>query len=294
MILLFGKNGQVAHELQRTLAPLGPIIIASRQGGDITADLTNPDSIRSAIQAVKPHFIINAAAYTAVDAAEQDEQVAMQINGEAPGIMAELAHIHGCILLHYSTDYVFDGSASEPYNEITPTSPLGVYGKTKRAGEQAIQQSQAKHLILRTAWVYGSHGKNFYNTMRRLAKEREELSVVNDQIGSPTWSRHIAEATAQLIAQTKRAPDYLASHSGTYHLTNAGQCSWYDFAKVIIEAIPAEQNRCHTIKPIPSEAYPTPAKRPAYSVLDNSKLSKSFGLQLPDWRVALKQCMGLW
>ncbi len=291
MILLLGKNGQVAHELQRSLAPLGPVVVASRQGeGGVRADLAAPASLRDVVNQVKPRLIVNAAAYTAVDAAEDDEAAAVAVNATAPGLLAELAQRIDATLIHYSTDYVFDGSASHPYTESSPTSPLGVYGRSKLEGERAIEQTGARHLILRTAWVYGRHGKNFFNTMRRLACEREELSIVNDQVGSPTWSRHIAELTAQLIAQGLRDADYLAAHAGVYHLTNSGQCSWYDFAKAIIEPLPAEQRRCQTIHPIPSEAYPTPAKRPAYSVLDNSKLYRTFGLKLPDWRVALHQC----
>jgi dTDP-4-dehydrorhamnose reductase len=287
-ILLIGPNGQVGWELLRCLQPLGHVIAAGRNC-QIHLDLTQVDSIRQVIREIQPDLIINAAAYTAVDKAETEAQLAYQINSTAPGILAEESlRLKNTILIHYSTDYVFNGQHSQPYTELEPVNPLGVYGASKLAGEQAIQAVGGYYFILRTAWVYGLRGKNFLLTIQRLAQEREELTIVNDQIGAPTWSRLIAEATTCLSAQLL-APfiQNRENFTGIYHLTCGGQTSWYEFAKMIIEY--AEKSP--RLLPITTAQYPTPAKRPAYSVLSNEKLATTFGIILPTWDNALKICL---
>ena len=289
-ILLVGKNGQVGWELQRTLATLGEVVAVDRQG----MDLANPDSIRSAIRAVRPDLIVNAAAYTAVDKAESEPDLAMAINGIAPGIMAEEAKRLGAAMIHYSTDYVFDGTKASPYTEEDAPNPLNVYGKTKLAGEQAVQAAGIPHLIFRTSWVYGLRGKNFLLTILRLAQERDELKIVDDQVGAPTWSRLIAEATAQILAQTRPVahhPLSIAEVSGLYHLTSAGRTSWHGFARAILD-----HSGLAAIKPlarlmaIPGADYPLPAPRPGNSGLNNKKMQQVFGLALPEWDAALALC----
>jgi dTDP-4-dehydrorhamnose reductase len=284
-ILLTGKNGQVGWELQRTLATLGNVIALDRQG----LDMANPDSIRRALREHQPQIIVNAAAYTAVDKAEQEPDLAMAINGTAPGILAEEAKRLGAALVHYSTDYVFDGNKNAPYVEEDAPHPLNVYGKTKWAGEQAIQAAGVPHLIFRTSWVYGARGKNFLLTILRLAKERDELRVVDDQFGAPTWSRMIAEATAQILAQQATS---IAEVSGIYHMTSSGQTSWYGFAQRIIENVSrAAPGTAPKVTPIPGSEYPTPAKRPGNSTMSNDKLNRCFGLVMPSWEAALALCM---
>lgn len=286
-ILLTGKNGQVGWELERTLATLGEVIAVDRQ----TLDLSDPDSIRAVIREVKPGLIVNPAAYTAVDKAESEPELAMAVNGTAPGIMAEEAKRIGAAMVHYSTDYVFDGSKASPYTEEDAPNPINVYGKSKLAGELAIQATGIPHLILRTSWVYGMRGKNFLLTILRLAKERDELKIVDDQIGAPTWSRMIAEATAQILAQSvlplSHYPLPIAEVSGIYNLTAAGQTSWCGFTGAIINNMRAETK----VTPIPTTAYPLPAPRPLYSLLSGDKLSKTFGLALPAWDASLALCM---
>lgn len=292
-ILLTGKNGQVGWELQRSLAPLGEVVAVDSQ----TLDLSKPDSICSVIRAVKPDLIVNAAAYTAVDKAESEPELAMAVNGTAPGIMAEEAKKLGAAMIHYSTDYIFDGSKTSPYSEEEIPNPINVYGKTKLAGEQAVQAAGIPHLILRTSWVYGMRGKNFLLTILRLAKERDELKIVDDQIGAPTWSRMIAEASAQIVAQTyapkPRSSLPLADASGVFNLTAAGQTSWYGFAKAVIEFNPALiiPDLLPGILPIATAEYPLPALRPPYSLLSHEKLRRTFGIMLPDWDVSLVHCM---
>lgn len=281
-ILVTGRNGQVGHELRSTLSTLGEVVAVDRS----ELDLSKPDQIRRRITSFKPNFIVNAAAYTAVDQAESDADTALQINGIAPGIIADAAKRIGAALIHYSTDYVFDGSKTTPYLETDIPNPVSVYGKTKLAGEEAIRAVGLPHLILRTSWVYGRHGKNFYNTILRLAHEREELGIVDDQIGCPTWSRTIAEATAQLIAQqlANDSGDHFGNCSGVYNLVSSGQTSWHGFAKRFLELDPnREQQALKRLKAIGTADYPTPARRPAYSVMSTEKLARTFKLTMPNW-----------
>jgi len=288
-ILLTGATGQVGWELRRSLACLGEVIAPDRG----RMDLADAASVRRAVQALGPDLIVNPAAYTAVDRAESEPELARAINAVAPGVLAEEAARLGAVLVHYSTDYVFDGSKAGPYVEEDAPNPLNVYGQTKLAGEEAVRASGAAHLIFRTSWVYGLRGANFLLTMQRLMRERPELKIVDDQIGAPTWSRLIAEATAQVLARVFSPPaargPRLAEPGGTYHLSCAGETSWYGFAAAIaelgkLEAVPR-------LTPIPSSGYPTPARRPANSRLNNDRLEAAFGLRLPDWREALQLCL---
>jgi dTDP-4-dehydrorhamnose reductase len=289
-ILVLGGDGQVAWELRRTLATLGEVIAVGRRTEPHALDLMRPDTILPLVETLRPDWIVNAAAYTAVDKAEHEPDVAVAINAIGPGLLAEAAGRIGAQLVHYSTDYVFDGTANVPYTEDDAPNPQGVYGRTKLEGEEAIARSGCDWLILRTAWVYGARGNNFMRTMRRLAREREELRVVADQRGAPTWSRHIAEATAQMLAQL--GDDRAAWHRvcGIYHLTSAGEATWHDFARPIVDHLRRHETiACKNVTAITTTDYPTPAKRPAYSVLDNDKLARTFGIRLSDWRVALAQ-----
>ena len=300
VLLLTGVNGQVGQELSGILPSLGSVAALGR--GQL--DLAKPDDIRQAIRAVKPNIIVNAAAYTAVDKAETDEAAARAINTEAPAVMAEAAKDIGALFVHYSTDYVFDGSKTTPYIEDDPTNPQNVYGKTKLEGERAIQASGAAHLILRTAWVYGTRGRNFLLTILRLATQREELKIVGDQIGAPTLSGAIAQATTEILAniysKEKSSAD-LQQLSGIYHLTAGGETSWYHFAQAILDKaaqsdpklpwLAAATNNLPLIArrviSITTSEYPTPARRPAYSVLSNARLAQTFQVQLRDWQTQL-------
>ena len=285
-ILITGKTGQVGYELERSLQGLGEIIALDRSQMDL-ADL---DQVRDVIRRVKPTLIVNPAAYTAVDKAESEPELALRINGVAPGVMAEEAKKLGAAMIHYSTDYVFDGSKDGPYVETDPTCPINVYGSSKLAGEQAIQAAGIAHLILRTSWVYSTHGKNFLLTMLRLAKEREELSIVSDQFGAPTWSRTIADTTAHIVAQSLTASDQQAwwqARSGLYHLTAQGQTSWFGFTEAIM-AHPSITKKPR-LKPILAQDYPVPAKRPINSVLSSQRLMDTF-CRIPDWEDALRLC----
>jgi dTDP-4-dehydrorhamnose reductase len=285
-ILLTGRNGQVGYELERSLQVVGSVIAVDRA----SMDLVNLDQIRSVIREVQPDIIVNPAAYTAVDKAETEPDLAMLINGIAPGVMAEEARKLGAAMIHYSTDYVFDGSKESPYEENDEPCPLNEYGRTKLAGEHAVQSAGIKHLILRTSWVYGMHGKNFLQTMLKLAQERDELKVVSDQFGTPTWSRTIADVTANLIAQARHAPDPVAwwrRNSGVYHLTSNGSTNWHAFAQALLSNAGLLQKT--RVLPIPSAQYPTPARRPINSRLSCEKLRTSFS-SLPDWQTALKLC----
>lgn len=293
-ILLIGWEGQVAFELRRTLACLGEIQACGRQS-EPPLDLADFDAVRSAIRKIEPGLIVNAAAYTAVDKAEQESELAFRINGEVLGVLAEEALAVGAGLIHYSTDYVFPGDGRMPYREDDPVGPLSVYGRSKLAGEEAIRRVGVPHLVLRTSWVYARRGHNFLLTMLRLLREREVLRIVNDQRGAPTWSRLIAEATALLAARGTHGGRFdPGDQTGTYHLSCAGETTWYDFA-VRIRALAVARGilseASARLEPIPTESYPTPAKRPAYSVLSNQKLGETFDLTLPDWEQALDLCL---
>jgi len=280
-IMLTGKNGQVGWELQRTLAPLGEVVALDRR----QLDLSDSKQIRELVREIKPNLIVNAAAYTAVDKAESEPEIAMAINGVAPGILAEEAKRIGAAIIHYSTDYVFDGNKTSPYTEDDTPNPLNEYGRTKLAGEQAVKAAGSPYIILRTGWVYGTHGKNFLLTILRLAHEREELSIVDDQTGAPTWSRMLAEATAQILSDDYNA---LTAKRGIYHMTASGSTTWYGFSKAIIELDPnLKEQVCKYVRPILSAEYPTPARRPAYSVLSNAKLKAAFEVALPGWEQGL-------
>jgi len=287
-ILLTGKNGQVGWELQRTLSPLGRVLAYDRQ----ILDLQDPHAISQLIRKLKPDVIVNAAAYTAVDQAESDQAAAHAINSIAPGVMAEEAKKCGALFVHYSTDYVFNGSNTHPYQEDDVPAPLNWYGKTKWEGERAIQQVSGKHLILRTSWVYGARGKNFLLTMLRLGKERDLLKIVDDQIGAPTWSRSIAEATAQMVSQSL-SPLNQPKMWGTYHMTAEGHTSWFGFAKEIFHLYEKAHKGAKSpqLQPIETREYPTPAKRPHYSLLSNQKLKNQFQLGIPHWKEDLHLCM---
>jgi dTDP-4-dehydrorhamnose reductase len=287
-ILLFGGNGQVGTECRRSLAPLGELVIATRDGQlqDGTAcemaDFDRPDTLADLIARIAPDVVVNAAAYTAVDRAESEPDAAFRANAEAPGRIADACAQRDALLLHYSTDYVFDGRGTRPYREDDPTAPLGVYGSSKLAGEQAVRGSGARHMIFRTAWVYAAHGKNFLRTMLRLAAERDELRVVADQVGAPTPAALIADVSAKVL----QGP---LPGAGTWHLTATGDTSWYGFAAAIIDGAHARglvARRPH-ITPIATVDYPTPAARPAYSVLDTTALQRDFALRLPPWQDGL-------
>lgn len=282
-ILLIGKNGQVGWELRRTLAPLARVVAVDYP----EIDLTDANAARRLVLDNKPKVVVNAAAYTAVDKAESDTKPAQLINAVAPGVLAEAAKEIGALMIHYSTDYVFDGTKNTPYVETDAPNPLGAYGRTKLDGDEAIRAVGGHHLIFRLCWVYGARGQNFLLTMQRLARERETLRVVKDQFGCPTWSRLIAEATTLALRQVLTAPDATAL-TGTYHLAAGGSANWHAFASRIVELMPEAERRCREVTAITTAEYPTPARRPAYSVLDCSKLRKTFGLLLPAWEDALR------
>lgn len=291
-VLVFGGNGQVGQELLRALAPLGEVVATTRSGqlpdGSAceVADFGQPDSLPALLDRLQPSVVVNAAAYTAVDRAEQDAEAAFVANAEAPGMIARWCAAHGVPFVHYSTDYVFDGQGSAPYREDEPTAPLGVYGTSKRDGEDAVRAASGRHLIFRTAWVYASHGANFLRTMLRVGAECDQLRVVADQIGTPTPAALIADVTAQALQHPRQL-------SGTWHLTASGQTSWHGFAEAIFaEALATGVlSKVPTVEAIPSSEYPTPAKRPAWSVLDNRKLQQDFGIVLPTWQDGLKRVM---
>jgi dTDP-4-dehydrorhamnose reductase len=284
-ILLLGGNGQVGRELRRSLLPLGELVVATRDGvdADVTGDFDVPGALVSLVRESSAGVVVNAAAYTGVDKAETDAEAAFRINAEAPAAIAAACADTDALLVHYSTDYVFDGSASQAYREDDATAPLGVYGASKLAGERAIRASGARHAILRTAWVYASHGRNFLLTMLRLAAERDELRVVADQVGTPTSAAWIADATSELI-------QHGATDPGTWHLVASGQTTWHGFASAIMEDARAlgVLARAPTVLPIATSEFPTPARRPAYSVLDTTRLHNDFGIVPPDWRDGLR------
>lgn len=290
-IMLTGANGQVGWELRRTLLPVGQVIPFTHE----SLDLQNPDAVRSVVRDVRPNLIVNAAAYTAVDKAETEYEVAQAVNGIAPGILAEEARKLGSGIIHFSTDYVFDGRKDSPYVESDVPSPLGVYGKSKLAGERAVIAVGGDHLVLRTSWVYGLRGHNFALTMLRLGAGKSLLRIVNDQFGAPTWSRHIAEATAWVIAAcfTKRMDGQQGfatdGRSGVYHLTANGATTWFGFAKAIFDNI-APIRTIPSLVPIPTKDYPTPAMRPANSRLSNDAIQHNFGVSSVHWEISLGLC----
>jgi dTDP-4-dehydrorhamnose reductase len=282
-VLLTGSTGQVGYELVRSLQGVGEVVAVDRS----VMDLSNLDQVRDVIRSVQPQLIVNPAAYTAVDKAESEPELAFRINGEAPGVMAEEARKLGAALVHYSTDYVFDGAQPAPRVEDDAVGPLSVYGASKLAGEQAIAAAGIPHLIFRTSWVYGMRGKNFLLTMLRLARERDELRVVADQHGAPTWSRTIADVTAQVLAQAHAGgSDWWGQNSGVYHLSAQGQTTWHAFTEAILE----EAGLSCKVTPITTADYPTPARRPQYSVMSSQRLMTRF-CHLPDWKTALQLCM---
>ena len=283
-ILITGQHGQVSRELQQRLPSLGELIVLGRE----QLDLANPDQIRQQVRAHRPDLIINAAAHTAVDQAESEPDLAFAINAIAPGILAEEAKTLGIPLIHYSTDYVFDGSKPAPYAESDTPSPLGVYGQSKLAGEQAIAAVGGEYLILRTSWVYSSHGKNFLLTMQRLLQEKPHLRIVADQIGAPTWAGSIANSTRALIERWQAGEP---GPWGVYHLTARGETSWFGFAEAIGEHLRKQGKACAELAPIPSSAYPTPAKRPLNSRLDCSRLQQQWHVSQPAWQDALRECL---
>jgi len=303
VILLTGKNGQVGGELLPFLPQLGEVVALGRD----QLDLSKPDDISRTIREVRPQLIVNTAAYTAVDQAEADVAMAHAINAEAPRLMAEEAKKVGAVLVHYSTDYVFDGAKRAPYDEADSANPMNVYGKTKFAGEQAIRTSGVAHLIFRTAWVYATRGRNFLLTILRLATEREELRIVSDQVGAPTYAWELAAATSKIltgICERHHGQFDFSEVSGTYHMSAAGQTTWYDFAKTILEKAVATSHDlvwlaaatrgrpliARHVVPISTEEFRSPTRRPAYSVLSNSRLIQTFGVALPDWHTQLQRC----
>ncbi|WP_313272388.1 dTDP-4-dehydrorhamnose reductase [Stenotrophomonas sp.] len=291
-VLVFGGNGQVGQELLRALAPLGRVVATTRSGkladgSDCEiADFNAPESLPALLDRLQPSAVVNAAAYTGVDRAEQEPEAAFRANAQAPAVIAQWCAAHGVPMVHYSTDYVFKGDGAAPYGEDDTTEPLGVYGSSKRDGEDAVRAAGGRHLIFRTAWVYASHGGNFLRTMLRVGAERDELRVVADQVGTPTPAALIADVTAQVLQH----PGQL---SGTWHLTASGQTSWHGFAEAIFaEAVAAGVlTKAPQVQAISSDQYPTPAKRPARSVLDNRKLQQDFGIVLPTWQAGLQRVM---
>ena len=291
-ILLLGKNGQVGWELQRALVPLGELVSLDRAGADgLCGDLAQPEALRATVRRVAPDLIVNAAAYTAVDKAETETTLAHTINAVAPGVLAEEARSCNAWLVHFSTDYVFDGSGSTAWREDAPTNPLGAYGRTKRDGEQAIVAAGGRHLILRTSWVYAARGGNFAKTMLRLAQERERLSVVDDQFGAPTGAELLADVTAHALRGAMARPEL----GGIYHVAAAGETNWHGYARHVIEVarrggVPVKV-AFERIEPVPTSAFPLPAARPANSRLDTGRLRAAFGLALPDWRVGVDRML---
>ena len=292
-LLLFGANGQVGWELRRSLATLGDVDPVDRT----RCDLASPDAVRNTIRQAGPQLIVNAAAYTNVDKAESEKDLAMRINGLAPGVMAEESHRMGIPLVHYSTDYVFDGKQSRPYLETDAVAPVNSYGYSKLQGEEAVRAGTDQHLLLRTSWVYAARGKNFLLTMLRLARQKTELKVVSDVLGAPTWARMIADATALALMRSldRRWPPHTRFRdgcAGTYHLTASGSTSWAGFAKQIFNAAcPDLAPDGVRLLPILAREYPAPATRPSNSVLANERLAQAFGLSLPDWRVGVDLCV---
>ena len=290
-ILLLGKNGQVGWELQRSLAPLGELIALDRHSTDFCGDLSNLQGLAATVQTVRPDVIVNAAAHTAVDKAESEPELARLINALAPGVLAQEADKMGALLVHYSTDYVFDGSGTKPWLETDSPAPLSVYGQTKLEGEQLIQAACAKHLIFRTSWVYAARGGNFAKTMLRLGSERERLTVIDDQWGAPTGAELIADVTAHAVCQALERPQ----DAGLYHLAAGGEATWNGYAKHVIAQAGRAQSAINLavkeVASVPTSAFPTPAKRPHNSRLDTARLQATFGLTLPVWQCGVDRML---
>ncbi len=286
-ILLLGKNGQVGWELQRSLAPLGELVALDRSGDaarGLCGDLQDLNGLRETVRTLRPDVIVNSAAHTAVDKAESETDLARRLNAEAPAVLAEAANAIGAWLVHYSTDYVFDGSGERPWVEDAPTGPLSVYGQTKLDGERAIAAACERHLILRTSWVYAARGSNFAKTMLRLAADRERLTVIDDQFGAPTGAEQIADVTSHAIRQVLQRPQ----DAGTYHLAAAGETTWNGYARHVIDTArrvrPEHALAVREVAAVPTSAFPTPARRPHNSRLDTTRLQQTFGLRLPAWQ----------
>jgi dTDP-4-dehydrorhamnose reductase len=290
-ILLLGKGGQVGWELQRALAPLGDVVALDHDSTELHGNFAQPEALAQTVRAVRPQLIVNAAAHTAVDKAESEPELARAINATAPGVLAREAAALGATLVHYSTDYVFDGSGSQARDEQAATNPLSVYGATKLEGEQLVQASGCRHLIFRTSWVYAARGGNFAKTMLRLAAERDALNVIDDQIGAPTGADLLADVTAHAVRSLATQPDL----AGLYHLVAGGETSWYDYARLAIEwarthGLPIRV-ASDAVRPIPTADYPTPAVRPLNSRLSTAKLQQAFGLTLPPWDAGVRRML---
>jgi dTDP-4-dehydrorhamnose reductase len=290
-ILLFGKGGQVGWELQRSLAPLGELVALDFDSTDLHADFSRPEQLADTVAVVRPDVIVNAAAHTAVDKAESEPYLARTLNATAPGVVAEAAQRVGALMVHYSTDYVFDGSGSRPWTESDPTGPLSVYGATKLEGEQAVQRHCARHLIFRTSWVYAARGGNFARTMLRLAGERDRLTVIDDQHGAPTGAELLADVTGIAIRETLRD----AAKAGLYHLVAGGETTWHGYARFVLEQARACGVELRAgpdaVAPVPTSAFPTPARRPQNSRLDTTRLQDTFGLALPQWQTGVARML---
>lgn len=293
-ILLLGKNGQVGWELQRSLAPLGELVALDRHSTEADGgcgDLGQPDALRETVLRLRPDVIVNAAAHTAVDKAQSEPELARTINAQAPGALAQAAQAVGALLVHYSTDYVFDGSGHAPWTEGAVTGPLSVYGQTKLEGEQLITAACERHLIFRTSWVYAARGGNFAKTMLRLAKERDRLTVIDDQHGAPTGAELIADVTAHAVRQVLRQPQ----DAGTYHLAAAGVTTWNGYARFVLDTArelqPGLALMAQEVAPVPTSAFPTPARRPLNSRLDTTRLCQTFGLTLPQWQQGVRRML---
>lgn len=288
-VLLLGKNGQVGWELQRALAPLGELIALDFDSTNYCGDFARPQDVAETVRAIKPDVIVNAAAHTAVDKAESEADLARLINASTPHAVSAVAQQLGALLVHYSTDYVFDGSGDTPKLETDPTAPLSVYGQTKLEGEQLIAQSGCQHLILRTSWVYAARGNNFAKTMLKLAAEREQLKIINDQIGAPTSAELLADITAHAVRQTQSNP----ALSGLYHCVADGETSWYDYAQFVFDhaRTAGKQLKLQDMQPIPTSGYPTPARRPLNSRLSTAKLQTAFGLTMPPWQAGVARML---
>ena len=290
-LLLLGKGGQVGWELQRSLAPLGELVALDFDSTDLHADFSRPEQLADTVRKVRPDVIVNAAAHTAVDKAESEPDLARKLNATAPGVVAEAAQQIGALMVHYSTDYVFDGSGSAPWHEGDATGPLSVYGRTKLEGEQLVAQHCARHLIFRTSWVYAARGGNFAKTMLRLARERERLTVIDDQFGAPTGAELLADVTAHAIRDTLRDP----AKAGLYHLVAGGETSWHGYARFVLEQAQQAGGELKAspdaVDAVPTSAFPTPATRPHNSRLNTAKLQSTFGLSLPHWQAGVARML---